>query len=339
MKNLNFLDKLIYLLNSVAALVLLLAYLLPFVAPKQLSFLSVLSLSVPILLLLNCFFCLYWMLKVKKQFFLSLVVLLFGYKSLSTLYRFSSSDKEFQSDFSVMSYNVRLFNIYNWIDKPNIVNDIEEFVVNENPDVVAFQEYHPNKKFNLTNYKDKYISLSGTKTKYGLAIFSKHKIINKGDITFNKSTNKAIFTDIVKGNDTLRIYNVHFESLHIKPDIKHLSEQNTEFLVQRIGDKFELQQEQAELILSHQKSCKFKKIILGDFNNTAYSYIYKQFINKNYTDAFEVAGNGFGRTFNFNLFPLRIDFILADQNISVKEFKNFTHKFSDHYPIQASLSL
>ncbi|NQY28211.1 MAG: endonuclease/exonuclease/phosphatase family protein [Flavobacteriaceae bacterium] len=338
MKKLNLIDKLIYLLNGIVAVVLLLAYLLPFVAPKTVSILSVLSLSVPVLLLLNVCFCLYWLLKVKKQLLLSLVVLLLGYDSLSALYKFSSVEKHTNTSLSVMSYNVRLFNIYDWIAAPSIENDIQQFVLNENADVVAFQEYHPHKDFNLASYPYKYESISGGKTKYGQAIFSKYKIVNKGEINFSNTENKAIYVDVLKGDDRIRIYNVHFESLHINPDVKNLSEQNTERLVKRIGERFEMQQEQAELVLKHQKECNYKKIILGDFNNTAYSYIYKQFKNEGYNDAFEIAGNGFGKTFDFKFFPLRIDFILVDENMGVAQFSNFTHKYSDHYPIKATIS-
>jgi endonuclease/exonuclease/phosphatase family metal-dependent hydrolase len=337
MKNLNFIDKLIYLLNGLVALVLLFAYLLPFVAPKNLSILSVLSLSVPVLILLNACFCLYWLLKVKKQLLLSLFVLVLGYKNLNTLYKFSSDAKNNETSLSVMSYNVRLFNIYNWIDAEGIENKIAQFVLKENVDVIAFQEFNPHKDFSLPNYKYKYQSLSGEKMKYGQAIFSKNKIINKGEIKFLNTNNKAIYIDVVKNSDTLRIYNVHFESLHISPDIKYLSQQKTEYLVQRIGSKFAMQQEQAELILRHQQQCDYKKIILGDFNNTAYSYIYKQFKNQGYKDAFEISGEGFGKTFDFKFFPLRIDFILVDENIELVDFSNFSHKYSDHYPIKASV--
>jgi endonuclease/exonuclease/phosphatase family metal-dependent hydrolase len=91
------------------------------------------------------------------------------------------------------------------------------------------------------------------------------------------------------------------------------------------------------LILRHQQQCDYKKIILGDFNNTAYSYIYKQFKNQGYKDAFEISGEGFGKTFDFKFFPLRIDFILVDENIELVDFSNFSHKYSDHYPIKASV--
>ena len=338
MRKLNFIDKLIYLINGIVAVVLLLVYLLPFIAPKTVSVLSVLSLSVPVLLLLNIIFCLYWVLKVKKQLLLSLVVLLLGYDSIGTLYKFSSAEKGVGVSLSVLSYNVRLFNLYDWIDSPEIENKIQKFILSENTDIVAFQEYHPHKNIDFKSYPYKYESLSGGKTKYGQAIFSKYKIINKGEIEFANTENKAIYVDIVKGVDTIRVYNVHFESLHINPDVKNLTEQKTEHLVKRIGKRFEMQQEQAALVLKHQEACVYRKVILGDFNNTAYSYIYKQFKNEGFQDAFEVAGNGFGKTFDFKLFPLRIDFILADESIDVAQFSNFSHKYSDHYPIKATVS-
>lgn len=339
MKKLNNIDKIVYFVNGIFAVVLLLAYLLPFVPPKTFSLLSVLSLSVPVLLVVNAVFCLYWLLKVKKQLLLSLIVLLLGYDSISTLYKFSSSEKITDSSVSVMSYNVRLFNIYDWISEPDVEASIEGFVLEESPDVVAFQEFHPHENVNFTEkYPYKYESLSGKKVKYGQAIFSKYKIINKGVIEFKNTSNKAIYVDVLKERDTLRIYNVHFQSMQINSDMNHLSEQKTGFLVKRIGDKFEMQQEQAETVLKHQKQCNYKKIILGDFNNTAYSYIYKQFKNSAYTDAFELTGNGFGKTFDFKLFPLRIDFILLSEELKASEFKNYSHKFSDHYPVQPKIT-
>lgn len=339
MKKLNLIDKLIYILNSIFAAVLLLAYVLPYVPPKTFSSLSVLSLSVPVLIVCNGFFVLYWLLKVKKQLLLSLLVLIIGYSNVSTLYKFSSA-KETQglaNSLSVMSYNVRLFNLYKWIDNEAVGSEVSALIKEEQPDILAFQEYRPDETAQFS-YPYQYESLSGKKTNFGHAILSKYPIINKGEIAFEHSHNKAIYADVVKGGDTLRIYNIHFESLHINPAIEKLSESSTENLVKRIGTRFEKQQDQAAKVLLHQKACSFKKIILGDFNNTAYSYIYKQFKEQQYKDAFEEAGNGFGKTFNFKFFPLRIDFILADERLEITSFKNFSQKYSDHYPIKAGFS-
>jgi hypothetical protein len=80
MKQLKWFDKLIFFFNSIAALLLLLSYILPFFEPKKFAFLSVLSLTVPLLILLNILFVVFWIFKIKKQLLLSLIVLLIGYK-------------------------------------------------------------------------------------------------------------------------------------------------------------------------------------------------------------------------------------------------------------------
>ena len=95
---------------------------------------------------------------------------------------------------------------------------------------------------------------------------------------------------------------------------------------------------QTVLFLKHKKQCPDKMIICGDFNNTAYSYVYKE-IKGNLKDAFKQAGNGFGRTFDFKFFPVRIDFVLVDEDFKVNSFKTYDVKLSDHYPVMAKVKL
>ena len=70
----------------------------------------------------------------------------------------------------------------------------------------------------------------------------------------------------------------------------------------------------------------------GDFNNTVFSYVYR-ILKGDLLDAFETSGTGFGSTFDFKYFPVRIDFILADQSFKVGTFKNYSVPYSDHFPI------
>jgi vancomycin resistance protein VanJ len=76
--------------------------------------------------------------------------------------------------------------------------------------------------------------------------------------------------------------------------------------------------------------------VCGDFNNTAYSWVYNK-ISHSKKDAFVEAGKGFGKTFNYS-YPLRIDFILTSDNIEINHFKTFNEKFSDHFPILARVN-
>ena len=339
MKNLKGYEKLVFFINSVAALILLLSYLLPYLPPKDFAFLSVLSLAVPLLIILNLAFVLYWLLKAKKHLLLSALVLLLGYGKVLSLYKFTSSKQiEDSESVSIMNYNVRLFNLYNWIDKENVEESIVNLIEDEAPDIISFQEYHPHENVDLSMFPFKFEDLSGERVRYGQAIFSKFPIINSGSVEFPNTANNAIYADVVKGNDTLRVYNVHLQSLGIEENLEDLDREDSERVLKRARETFKMQQEQAELFVNHKESAPYKVVICGDFNNTAFSYVYKE-IKGELKDAFEEAGNGFGRTFDFRYFPIRIDFILVEEAFQVNNFKAFEEKLSDHYPVLTEISL
>ncbi len=323
----------------IVALLLLCSFALPFLPPKTFSVLSVLNLGVSFLILTNALFFLYWTLRLKKQLFLSLAILCIGYVSFGSLYKFSSSKKiENPNNIKVMNYNVRLFNLYKWIPEDNMENKIVDFVKLENPDILSIQEYHPHKNIDFSFFKYKYEKLLGKKTKYGQAIFSQFPIVNSGSIEFPETGNNAIFVDVLKQTDTVRVYNIHLESLRINTNVETLKEEDSERLFKRVGETFKMQQFQTELFLKHKEQCAHKMIICGDFNNTAFSYVYRK-IKGDLNDTFKEAGNGFGRTYSFKFFPVRIDFIFADEAFSVNGFKTYNEQYSDHYPMMSTLSL
>jgi len=338
MKNLKGFHKLIFVVNSLMAFALLLSYVLPYMAPKQFAMLSVLSLAVPSLIIINILFVVYWLLNVKRQLLLSLFVLAIGYNHLFSLYKFSSSKNVDDSqNISIMNYNVRLFNVFDWIKGTNVKQDISKFIAEKQPDILCIQEYRPDKEVHLEGYY-KYEELSGNKVKNGQAIFTKFPIIKSGSIEFPNTSNNAIYADVVKGSDTIRIYNVHLQSLGIDPTVEKLANEDSENLFKRVSSTFKMQQFQAELFLMHKKQSPYKMIISGDFNNTAYSYVYKE-IKGDLKDAFKEAGNGFGRTFDFKFFPVRIDFVFVDEHFEVNSFKTYDVKLSDHYPVMAKVKL
>jgi len=339
MKKLSLINKIIFVCNIIGAVLLLLSYILPYLQPKAFFALSVLSLGVSVLILLNVAFFMYWLFRLKKQLMLSLIVLLIGYILCGSLYKFTSSKHiENANNIKVMNYNVRLFNLYEWILQKDIDVKIAEFIKKESPDILSIQDYHRNPDIDFSAFKYKYEKLSGKKLKSGQVIFSKFRIINSGSLDFPNTANNAIFADVVKGKDTIRIYNIHLQSLKIDTNVEKLKQENTTHLFNRVGSTFKMQQSQTELFLKHRETCTYKMIVTGDFNNTAYSYVYRR-IKEDLNDAFIEGGNGFGRTYAFKFFPVRIDFILADDAFSVNGFKTYNELYSDHYPIMATLSL
>ena len=117
-----------------------------------------------------------------------------------------------------------------------------------------------------------------------------------------------------------------------------LKNESSESIYRSVSNTFTMQQAQAEQFLVHKKQCPYKMIICGDFNNTAYSYVYKE-VKGELQDAFVEAGNGFGRTFDFKFFPVRIDFLLVDEAFEINSFKTFDVVLSDHYPIMTKIKL
>jgi vancomycin resistance protein VanJ len=338
-KGLKLGNKIIFVVNSLAAFLLLVSYILPYIPPKSFATLSVLSLSVPLLILFNVIFFIYWLLRAKKQLLVSLFVLLLGWNYITSMYKFSSSKNDEDSNtISVMSYNVRLFNVFSWLPGKTVKEDIIEFVYKENPDILCLQEYPRGSAVKL----DGYYNFNATHTRAargGLVIFSKFPIVHSGSLEFPKTSNNAIFVDIIKNRDTIRVYNLHLQSSGIKTDVDNLNKESSGQLFKQVGTTFKAQQEQVEMLLEHKSKCDFKTLVIGDFNNTAYSYIYKEIKGDDLEDTFEEGGNGFGKTYDFKFFPLRIDFILSDKAFTVKGFKTYDIKLSDHLPIKAILKI
>ena len=95
---------------------------------------------------------------------------------------------------------------------------------------------------------------------------------------------------------------------------------------------------QSELIESHMNDVSIPKIICGDMNNSAFSYVYRN-IRGNLNDAFVEGGTGFGKTYDF-AYPMRIDYVFVDPRIHVKSFKTYPEfKNSDHFPLITRLEI
>jgi endonuclease/exonuclease/phosphatase family metal-dependent hydrolase len=346
MKKLSWFNKIVFGFNIVITVLTFVAYILPFLAPKMFPLLSVLTLILPLFLILNGLFFIYWLLQLKRQVILSGLVLLLGITFFNKFYRFSSNEIEpEEKDFTVMSYNVRLFNLFDWIPKSNVGDSILTFINEQNPDILCIQEYSENANLDLRVYKYKAIFMEGKNIKTGQAIFSKFPIFNKGDFRIPEAGNNVIYADIRKGKDTIRVYNIHLQSIKISPDVNEMSEhvdsvnkEKSAEVFNRIREAFKKQEQQASVLVHHKNQCHYPVIICGDMNNSPFSYIYRT-IKGDLNDCFEEAGNGFGQTYKFKYYPARIDYIFANKKIKVKSFTTFAQfENSDHFPIMTRLS-
>lgn len=338
MKKLSFPNKLLFIFNSLFAFLLLMGYVLPYISPAIFPKLSILSLLLPVLLLINFGFLVYWLLRFKRQFLLSGLVLLAGIHHIKGLYNLGNGSQGSLDDITVMSYNLRSFTVKGSGAKNDIQTKIYSFIKEENPTIICFQEYTDIDKGLKLKYPYSAKKMKPFKSSFGQVIYSKYPIINSGSFDFKKTSNNIIYADIVIKKDTVRVYNVHLQSLKVSSDFTTLQQQDSKRLMDRVGNAFKKQDIQVNEFLKHEASTPFSVIVAGDFNNSSTSYIYRK-IKGEKEDAFAKAGSGTGRTFTFDFLPLRIDFVLTDPKFKITNFDNYTLSLSDHEPIKASFKI
>ena len=88
--------------------------------------------------------------------------------------------------------------------------------------------------------------------------------------------------------------------------------------------------------MAHSEKAPYPTVLMGDLNNTPFSYVFKK-LSGNMQDAFLERGTGLGTTFVFDFYPLRIDYIFASNQFNVLDFEIIETTFSDHKPIMAGL--
>jgi len=342
MKRLSFLDKIIYFVNGIFAFLLLLSYLLPFFSPKYLPILSLVSFSIPLLLVINLFFMMYWVIRVKLHFLMSFISLFIGINHITSLYEFSTIEEYNPAEsLRLLSYNVHHFYGPTGVSTKDFSKEIQDFVLNEAPNFLCLQDFYKVESFDVSQKLPfNYIESKHLESKNSLAIFSTYPIVGKKSLDFPKSGNNAIYVDVKVLADTLRIFNVHFQSLRINPNLKEIQEADKQKLAARLSHSFKQQIEQLETVEKHILESPYPVIIAGDFNNTAFSYLYRRLLNLGLGDAFTEKGKGFGKTFDFDIIPIRIDFTLfPKEKVQVLEFVTYDVEYSDHYPIMSYFTL
>ena len=102
--------------NHVVVVALLLSYLAAYVSPEKFWILAFFGLTYPLWVFLNILFVLFWLFVIPKRSLYSLIILLSGWFNLEAFIQSgsSNSDEKLTDPIKVMSYNVKLFDLYNW---------------------------------------------------------------------------------------------------------------------------------------------------------------------------------------------------------------------------------
>ena len=136
------------------------------------------------------------------------------------------------------------------------------------------------------------------------------------------------------------LYNVHLRSFgDQKPwndDIRLLNIDTWKPYLRRYRDVYRLRAEEVEALALQVDAEELPVIVLGDFNDTAYTWTFKR-LQGDRADAFNVAGAGSGNTYRSDKPFVRIDFALVDKAWEVVDAVVPNVQFSDHRPLVVRL--
>lgn len=272
----------------------------------------------------------------------------------------NTKDAETASSIKIISYNVRLFNLYDWADNKNANTEIIDFIKSENPDLIFLQEFATkteenfsekiiNDKLHTTPYRHIVQTFKNQSYSYGIATYSKYPIINKGTIKYDNTANVTIYSDLLINNDTIRVFNNHLQSIRFDYNNYRFIANSKSYTDEarlkeikdisfRLKDAFIKRARQAEILHNHIEQSPYPVIVCGDFNDTPVSYTYQK-IQGNLKDAFITSGKGFGNTYIGRFPSYRIDFILYSPVFYSVSYNSPRVKLSDHYPVCARLIL
>ncbi len=362
-------------LNILALVVLLLSCLATYIEPKQFWQLSFIGFAFPVVLVVNVFFLLLWILKRDTFGLISLIALVLTWKFIQSTFAINFSGENKEAGIKLMTWNVKNFDLYNWSHNEETRAKMMALIKKENADVLCMQEFYSNNQIfknvefirDSLGYKYFYFppsvelnKLPKTKLQetlwqsgelnqqWGVATFSKYPIIEHGQIEFDNSlANACIYTSISLDGKTVRVYNVHFESIHLGyedyatldslGENQQLKWSSAKKIVRKMRRAYSRRAQQADAVNKHINEFKGYKILCGDFNDVPVSYTYST-AKGNLQDAFIEKSKGFGATFANKFSIFRIDYALFDEGIKINSYKTIRKELSDHYPVVTTFS-
>jgi len=345
--------------NFIVSIILSIIYVSGHIPPSQGFNLWITSFVIPVALVVNHVLLIVFLLLRKKSAFFYLVALLVGIPYLTGtigikhLLKFRKDETE---KISLLSYNMGFYLMapYRGKNRDSARLALKNWILNSDADIKCIQEFAniPNsKEFNVIDQlknRGLYYALSTDDPNHprhwrvGTIIISKYPILKHGDILASKNQfNRIAYADVKIHSDTIRIVNVHLESMGIRinntadlvdPDVAK-SEAYTILRKLKVGT-FERSKQIRELSEFIEQS-PYRVICVGDFNDLPYSYNYRQ-MKKRMKNAFEESGKGFGFSYNGGtLKMLRIDNQFYSSGIRSLDFETLRGvNFSDHFPLQ-----
>ena len=275
---------------------------------------------------------------------------------------------------SLLSANVRIFNVYAQLRDPGFVSSkgLIHWLADSPADVLCLQEYYnepqgskedgrvfrTEEALGRASGRHSFVSTTltnGIGAEFGMAIFSRFLIVRRGTIPFGKLTqNHAMWADLARPaartgtgrSDTIRVFNVHLQSMSMaESDIVTATEsraglrQKAPNLLRRFRNGAVARGRQIDSVMAHVHRSPYPVLLAGDLNDLPYSYAYDQLAD-HLQNAWASTGLGIGATYNGRLPLLRIDQQFAGPRWQVLGCRVHQEvKWSDHFPVEGLYQL
>lgn len=359
-KRLGFFNSLILAFNILFVSALLLSYLSVHISPQQSWLLPFFGLLYPFLILINLFLAIYWIIRRRWLFLLSVLGIAIGWHHVErTLQIRPEVERPAEVNaFKVVTYNVKNLSNDN-VDllEPEVRKNIINYIDAQEPDIICLQEFsivHPDPEAFLDSissllsmpYHAHSLYLEKVRKRINaIYIFSKFPIINSSSFRRDEFHNYALFADMIIGTDTARVYNIHLESIRLKQeDYKFISDldqqvedkesvkEGSRRILNKMRTAYDRRAGQVDSLNASIEKSPFPVILCGDFNDSPNSYAYQQ-LTASLTDSFLESGQGFGNTYSGKLPSYRIDYILYSDYFTSWGCRRDKINYSDHYPV------
>ncbi len=347
------------LLMLISASLLLFSYASMVVNPTKAWYMTVFGLLFVPIAAINGIFLMAAIRRKSRALAIPLLALLPSVVFIGRYFQFSSGAEEAGDEaVRILTYNVGHFAHGSGLQfkgdesRALCADSVANFIKKSGADIVCLQEVDLPGEYDVArlikkrfpDYNAGYFMYVTKRGSYGNVTLSKFPVIGKGKLTFDKSSNLAIYTDLkISDGKSLRVYNCHFESYNIslsriKKYVAAKDGENVWATEEKMKKSIRRRPEQVGKVMSDIEDCPLEAIVTGDFNDNPMSYTYNR-LKKGRRDSFVEAGKGFGATYSF-LWPfIRIDYILYPSHFGAASHTVPRVSYSDHYPVIAEINL
>ena len=368
----NTISVIAYAVATITVLVVLFSAFAGYIHPRRSSLLPVAALALPyvaavavlVLLSLALFRQKYPALMVA----VALIVSWGSIRLVCPINLLADSVDDEDKTFTLMSFNVRNFGIYDGMQKE--INPNLRYILDVYPDVAVLQEASLT-KYNYETINSVQPLLKELNEKYPYRSHGWHDVIilSKYPYKFVEDELKwrdiehgydsasdhrryygKVF-DVFAGNDTVRVIGVHLMSIglsqddkeayvditHVK-DVKGLKENKDNLkqfrssILSKLQNAARLRALQARTLRDVIDRSHGKVILCGDFNDAPGSYSYRTIKGSDMSDAFVECGLGPITTYNEHRLFFKIDHVLFKGDMEATSSVREKAGDSDHYP-------